>query len=154
MRRATAEDAEAIAAIWLAGWRESHAGHVPEALVAARTPASFRSRAAQRIDDAIVAVADATLAGFAMVAGDEVEQVYVDGAQRGTGVAALLLDEAQRLVAAAGHHTAWLAVIASNARARRFYERHGWTDDGAFDYPAKTEAGTVAVPCRRYVRAI
>jgi hypothetical protein len=36
----------------------------------------------------------------------------------------------------------------------RFYERRGWTDEGAFDYPAKTEAGTVLVPCHRYVRAV
>jgi len=125
LRRATAEDAEAIAAIWLAGWRESHLEHVPEALVAARTPTSFRTRAAQRIDDTTVAVTAGAIAGFVMVVGAEVEQVYVDGANRGTGVAALLLDEAQRLIAAAGHRSAWLAVIASNTRARRFYERHG-----------------------------
>lgn len=154
LRRARAEDAEAIAAIWLAGWRESHLGHVPETLVAARTPASFRSRAAQRLDDTTVAVVADAIAGFVMVVGAEVEQVYVDSAHRGTGVAALLLDEAQGLVAAAGYRRAWLAVIANNMRARRFYERRGWTDEGAFDYPAKTEGGPVLLPCHRYVRAV
>jgi ribosomal protein S18 acetylase RimI-like enzyme len=154
LRRARAEDAKSIAAIWLAGWRESHLGHVPEALVAARTPASFSSRAAQRIDDTTVACVGDAIAGFVMMAGDEVEQVYVDSAYRGTDIASLLLDEAQRLVAAAGHPRAWLAVIASNARARRFYERRGWTDEGAFNYPAKTEGGPVLLPCHRYVREV
>lgn len=154
MRRACAEDSEAIAAIWLAGWRESHLGHVPESLVAARTPASFRSRAAQRLDDTTVAVVAGAIAGFVMVVGAEVEQVYVDSAHRGTGVAARLLDEAERLVAAAGHRRAWLAVVANNTRARRFYERRGWTDEGGFDYPSKTESGPVLVPCHRYVRAV
>lgn len=154
LRRARAEDAEAIAAIWLAGWLESHLGHVPEALAAARTPASFRSRAAQRIDDTTVAVVAGAVAGFVMVVGDEVEQVYVDSGHRGGGVAALLLDEAQRLVAAAGHRQAWLAVVPSNARARRFYERRGWIDEGAFEYMAKTEGGPVQLPCHRYVRAV
>jgi len=116
LRRAMAADADVIAAIWLAGWRESHLDHVPEALVAARTPTSFRTRAAQRIDDTTVAVTADAIAGFVMVVGAEVEQVYVDGANRGSGVAALLLDEAQRVIAAAGHRMAWLAVIASNTR--------------------------------------
>src|SRR5262245_6446392 len=112
LRPARAEDADAIAAIWLAGWRESPLDHVPADLVAARTPASSGTRAAQRIGDTTVAVVAGAVAGFVMVAGDEVEQVYVDGAHRGTTVASLLLDEGQRLIAAAGHRRAWLAVVA------------------------------------------
>ena len=69
-----------------------------------------------------------------MVAGDEVEQVYVDRAFRGSGVAALLLDEAERQVAAAGHDVAWLAVVVGNARAQAFYARRGWTDEGDLAY--------------------
>jgi len=154
LRRAGAADADAVAAIWLTGWHDSHLGHVPEELVAARTAASFRARAAQRLGDTTVAVAADAIVGFIMVVGAEVEQVYVAGPHRGTGVAALLLDEAQRLVAAAGHREAWLAVITSNMRARGFYARRGWTDEGAFDYPAETERGLVLVSCHRYVRAV
>ena len=65
-----------------------------------------------------------------MVVGDEVEQVYVGATARGTGLAATLLSEAEAQVAAAGHDTAWLAVATGNARARRFYERCGWVDEG------------------------
>jgi hypothetical protein len=44
----------------------------------------------------------------------------------------------------------WLAVVAGNARARRFYERNGWRDAGAIDYAAEIRGGTLPVPCRRY----
>jgi ribosomal protein S18 acetylase RimI-like enzyme len=69
------------------------------------------------------------------------------------GVAALLLAEAERQVAAAGFAGAWLAVVPGNARARRFYERQGWHDAGGFDYEAATATGSVAVPCRRYAKS-
>jgi GNAT superfamily N-acetyltransferase len=85
-------------------------------------------------------------------AADAAEQVYVDRAARGSGVAGLLLTEVERQVAANGHHRVWLAVAAGNARARRFYERSGWIDDGGFDYQADGPDGPIAVPCHRYVR--
>jgi hypothetical protein len=62
-----------------------------------------------------------------------------------------LLDDAEERVGAAGHVSAWLAVVPGNARARRFYERRGWADDGPFDYLAP---GGIAVPCRRYVKRV
>jgi ribosomal protein S18 acetylase RimI-like enzyme len=161
LRRAIAEDGEAIARIWNDGWVDGHLGNVPPALVAVRTPQSFRSRAFERIDDTVVAVVtdapgapDEAVAGFVMVVDDEIEQVYVAGDHRGTGVATSLLAEAERLVAAAGHHQAWLAVAPGNTRARRFYERSGWRDEGAFGYAAAVANGTVEVPCRRYVKAV
>ncbi len=154
LRPARAEDAEAVATIWSEGWRDGHLGHVPEALVAVRTPESFRTRAAQRVADTVVADADGEVAGFVMVVGDEVEQVYVSARHRGSGVAAVLLAEAVRLVAAAGHRRAWLAVVPGNARARRFYARCGWTDEGPFDHSVVTPAGTIAVPAHRYVKGL
>jgi GNAT superfamily N-acetyltransferase len=80
--------------------------------------------------------------------------VYVAAAHRGTGVADALLAEAERLVAAAGHRRAWLAVVPGNARARRFYERRGWADEGPFEYAAATSAGTIAIPCHRYAKPV
>jgi len=154
IRPGTAEDAGAVAEIWRLGWRDGHLGLVPRELAEARTDASFASRSAQRVDDTTVAIVDGAVAGFVMVVDDEVEQVYVGSAYRGTGVADALLGEAERQVLARGHATAWLAVVAGNARARAFYERKGWSDEGAFDYAAATQDGTVAVPCRRYVKAL
>jgi GNAT superfamily N-acetyltransferase len=155
LRPARSSDGSDIAAIWHQGWRDGHLGHVPEALLAARTEESFRQRAAQRVGDAIMACVGQVVAGFIMVTGDEVEQVYVSPAHRGTGVAAVLLAEAERLVRAGGYSCAWLAVVAGNARARRFYERHGWADDGRIDYPAATVGGVaIRVPARRYVKQL
>ncbi|HYU84738.1 MAG TPA: GNAT family N-acetyltransferase [Kribbellaceae bacterium] len=154
LRPARPEDAPAVATIWYDGWLDGHLGHVPDELTAVRTPESFGPRAAQRAGDTTVAVVGDHVAGFVMVVGDEVEQVYVSRDVRGTGVAGALLAEAERLVAASGHDRAWLAVAVGNARARRFYERQGWTDDGPFDYDATTDSGSIPVPCQRYVKPL
>ncbi|TDD29798.1 GNAT family N-acetyltransferase [Kribbella turkmenica] len=153
-RPAVPADAEAVAAIWYAGWGDGHLGHVPDELVAIRTKESFWTRAAERVGDTTVAVVGDEVAGFVMVVGDEVEQVYVSRDHRGSGIAGVLLAEAERQVKANGHAEAWLAVATGNARARRFYERSGWTDTGAFDYPASADHGTLPVPCHRYTKQV
>ena len=89
-----------------------------------------------------------------MVVGDEVEQVYVSRKHRGSGIAGLLLDSAERQVAARSHNVAWLAVATGNARARHFYERRGWSDEGAFAYPAPGPDGPIDVPCHRYTKRV
>jgi GNAT superfamily N-acetyltransferase len=152
LRRARPDDGAEIAEIWYRGWCDGHLGQVSEELVAARTPESFRTRAADRIGDTTVAVADGAVAGFVMVVDDQVEQVYVAAAHRGSGMSDALMQEAERLVRENGHTRAWLAVVAGNARARRFYERCGWSDDGPFDYLAYSEEGPITVPSHRYVK--
>ncbi len=154
LRAARAEDATDIAEIWHLGWRDGHLGFVPKELVDVRTEASFRTRASERISDTTVASVDGAVAGFVMVVDDEVEQVYVAAAHRGTGVAKVLIGEAERQVRANGHTNAWLAVVAGNGRARAFYERAGWVDEGPFDYAAAAGDGTIAVPCRRYTKQL
>jgi GNAT superfamily N-acetyltransferase len=154
LRQAREDDAAAVAKIWYDGWRDGHLGHVPDDLVAVRTEESFQSRAADRVGDTVVAVVDDAVAGFAMVVGDEVEQVYVSEQHRGRGVAGILLAEAERLVAVSGNERAWLAVVDGNVRARRFYERNGWTDEGVFDYPAASAARPIPVPAHRYVKDV
>jgi GNAT superfamily N-acetyltransferase len=148
------EDADAIFEIWLLGWHDAHDGFVPQELVDVRTPASFRERASARIADTTVATVDDAVAGFVMVVDDEVEQVYVSSAHRGSGVARALIAEAERQVKANGHEQAWLAVVAGNGRARAFYERSGWVDEGGFDYDAAVEDRTIPVPCRRYTKLV
>ncbi len=154
LRPARADDAAAVAEIWRLGWRDGHLGDVPQELVEARTDESFRSRATARVAEMTVAEVDGDVAGFVLVAEDEVEQVYVDAAHRGTGVADALLLEAERQVRENGHTEAWLAVVVGNARARRFYERAGWRDDGPFGYEAAAETGPIVVPCHRYTKEL
>ena len=72
----------------------------------------------------------------------------------GTDLAPALLAEAERQVAAGGHEVAWLAVVAGNARARRFYERCGRHDEGELPYEVTAGGQTFVSPCRRYVKAV
>ena len=128
---------------------------MPDGLTAARTLAAFHERTPSRVADTSVAVADdGTLLGFVMVVGDEVEQVFVAPPGRGTGLASELLAEAERRVAANGHASAWLAVVVGNARARRFYARQGWSDDGDLPYEVTAGGTTFVSPCRRYVKQV
>ena len=153
IRPASHADMAAVADLWHEGWHDGHAGHVPDGLTAARTLTAFHERTPPRVTDTSVAVADdGTLLGFVMVVGDEVEQVFVARAGRGTGLASELLAEAERRVAAGGHASAWLAVVVGNARARRFYERQGWSDAGDLPYEVTAGGETFVSPCRRYVR--
>jgi putative acetyltransferase len=94
------------------------------------------------------------VAGFVTVVDDEVEQLFVAGPHRGTAVAGTLLDEAERQVAAQGYGQAWLAVVAGNARARRFYERRGWADGGDLPYEVSAGGATYISPCRRYLKRV
>jgi ribosomal protein S18 acetylase RimI-like enzyme len=152
LRPATPDDAPAVAAIWHAGWRDGHLGNVPDELVAARTEASFLPRAMERVPTTTVAEIDGVVAGFVTVIDDEVEQVYVSADHRGRGVADALMESAERHLARSGRPTAWLAVVAGNQRARRFYERRGWVDGGLFDHQAPDGERPLTVPAHRYVK--
>ncbi|MFE5311307.1 GNAT family N-acetyltransferase [Isoptericola sp. NPDC056605] len=150
LRPATADDTDAVARIWREGWADAHLGHVPAALVAARTPASFPERARGRVADTTVAVHGGAVVGFVMIAGDEVDQLYVDRAARGADVGGTLLRRAAQAVRDAGHSRAWLAVATGNAPARRFYARQGWVDEGRFAHRAPVPGGAVEVDCHRF----
>jgi ribosomal protein S18 acetylase RimI-like enzyme len=154
LRRATAADAPAVARIWFPGWCDAHLGNVPQPLIDVRQEETFEPRALEHVEHTTVAVVNGEVAGFVMVIGDEVEQVYVSADHRGSGVASALLAAAEREVAAHGHATAWLAVVAGNARARRFYERQRWTDEGLFEHQAPHPDGPVPVPAHRYTKPV
>jgi putative acetyltransferase len=149
-RRATADDVAAVARIWHIGWADGHVGNVPPELVQYRNATQFVSRARERLDTMWVVESRGQIIGFVVVKDDEVEQIYVDRAARGSGVAAMLLRKGEAEIRGAGHRHAWLAVVAGNQRARSFYSRLGWRDAGPFSYLAETEAGPLAVPSHRY----
>lgn len=153
LRAANPGDVEAIAGIWYRGWLDAHIGRVPEALVEHRQPVHFHELATKRVPLTTVATDVDRVVGFVTVHDDEVEQIYVDAAARGGGVANALLRHAEEGIASR-FDAAWLAVVAENARARRFYERNGWRDGGAFDYTAEASGGTILVPCRRYEKGL
>ena len=72
-------------------------------------------RTGQRVPATWVAEVAGSVVGFVVVIDDEVEQIYVAAPARGTGVAGMLLDRAEDVIAAAGHGVAWLAVVAGTS---------------------------------------
>jgi putative acetyltransferase len=157
LRPATVDDVEAVTAVFHEGWHDVHPGRVPDGLTERRTLDAFRDRVARRIaetDETTVAEVDGVVAGFIMVSADEAEQVYVDRAHRGTTVATLLLTEAERQIAAAGHDVAFLVVVRGNDRAHAFYTRQGWTDEGDVDYPVTALGEHFLSPCRKFTKRV
>jgi putative acetyltransferase len=154
IRAAAERDVASIAELWRAGWHDAHDGRVPDALLRHRTPESYPPRVRERLAHTTVAEVNGAVAGFAVTIDDELEQLYVDAAVRGTGVAQRLIAEAELVIAARGHAEAWLAVVAGNDRAIAFYGKSGWRDSGPFDYEAEIEGGTLPVPCRRLVKQL
>jgi ribosomal protein S18 acetylase RimI-like enzyme len=152
LRPAVPEDMATVADIWHRAWHTSHPGHVPNGLTAARNLAAFHDRTPARVADTTVAELDGVVVGFIMIDGDEVEQIFIDPARQGSGLASLLLTEAERQVAAAGYGVAWLAVAIGNTRARAFYEKRGWTNEEDLPYEVVAEGTTYISPCRRYVK--
>jgi ribosomal protein S18 acetylase RimI-like enzyme len=157
LRPATTADVDAIADLFHRGWHDVHPGLVPAGLTERRTPAAFHDRVEHRVaetDETTVAEVDGRVAGFVMVAGSEAEQVYVDRAFRGSGIAAILLTEAERQIAAGGHDVAWLAVVRGNDRAQALYAKQGWIDEGDVDYPVSALGEEFISPCRRLTKRV
>lgn len=152
VRRATIDDVDVLAAIWRDGWRDAHLGRVPAELEHERLSGSWRDEVTVRLAGTWVAEVGGVVVGFVTIVGDELEDIYVAAGSRGTGVATTLLRHGERVVRDAGFSSVWLAVVAGNERARRFYERHGWRDEGSFRHHARLHGGTIAVPARRYRR--
>lgn len=71
---------------------------------------------------------------FAFVAWDaasgEILRLYTHPRGWGRGAGRALLDRALDALRAAGHTVAWLHTEERNQRARRFYELHGWREEG------------------------
>lgn len=88
LRRASVADVEVITRIWHQGWRDGHLGHVPRAILPHRSRAAFRRRVPDQVPDTVVAVLGGQVVGFITVRDDEIEQLYVAEAARGTGTAA------------------------------------------------------------------
>ena len=153
LRPARADDVPVLARVWRDGWHDGHEGNVPDELVKHRTLEEFERRISDRVPSTTVAVITAAdgdpIAGFVVVIDDEVEQLYVASPARGTAIASHLLTAAEQVIFQ-HHERAWLAVVAGNVRARRFYERCGWRDFDAFDTLAEISEGVMAVPALRY----
>jgi len=148
LRRAVEADAEAIAALHVRSWQYAYRGQLPD---------SFLDHLSNEVDTRIdfwrthIATSysgrheiwaidvDAQLNGFAalgparddkMDSASELYAIYVDPDRWRRGLGSELLAHAARRFIGLGYSAAILWVLESNLRARRFYERAGWTLDG------------------------
>lgn len=161
------EDCEAVGVVRVRGWQFAYPGLVPQPYLDAMDPA--RDAAARRAQFAeggartvhVVAEREGAVVGWACcgphradaahTGGAELYAIYVLPGHLSSGVGRALLDEMIARATAAGHRTLRLWVLAGNTRARRFYEKAGFTFDGTED--TFRVAGS-PVPEVRYARRL
>lgn len=134
-------DTAAVVALWHQGWHDGHAAHLPEDVVAERTPETFAKRLAEMTEDGFVATIDGTVVAFAALWQDEVDQFYVARAARGTGLARRFLSVLEGALLERGVNLAKIQCAGGNARAHAFYTACGWRDGGLRDLPLWTADG-------------
>lgn len=139
VRRATTDDAEAIARVHAASWRETYGRFVDDPdtdpwFDVERRITMWRAELARRALSTVVATDDSGVIGFAAVQAvsepdavrpEELTMLYVLARAHGTGAGQALLD------AVLGDRPASLWVAADNPRAHAFYRRNGFVADGA-----------------------
>ena len=144
VRRARPEDAAAIAAVHVRTWQAAYE-HVFGAerlagLDAERRRLGWERALSERVDeeDVFVAEDDGEVVAFASCgpARDEpgegeVYAIYALPPAWGGGAAPELMDAALDALRGRGYPAAILWVLEDNPRARRFYEREGWSLDTA-----------------------
>jgi GNAT superfamily N-acetyltransferase len=154
VRDADPAETDALARVWHDAWRDAHDGIVPPGLVRIRTLQNFRDRMQAALDDVRVAGPPGAPVGFCMLKDDELHQLFVTAAARGSGVAGALIDDAEARLAGRGVATAWLACAIGNDRAARFYEKRGWHRAGTMVSQLDTPDGPFALEVWRYEKSL
>lgn len=154
LRNARTTEIDRLAHIWCDGWHDAHAQILPEELARVRTFESFLDRLRGALADVRVAEMSGEAVGFCMVKGDELHQLFVSAGARGSGVAAMLMADAEARLAEAGVATPWLACAIGNDRAARFYQKCGWHRIGTVPNPLSTPAGPILLSVWRYEKRL
>jgi ribosomal protein S18 acetylase RimI-like enzyme len=165
LRRATTDDAAAIARVHVETWRDAYRGQLPQAFLDALDPSVravfWRDTIAAATPDRCpwVAYVRSAIAGFISVgpsrdddadtAMGEVYAIYVNPPCWGRGVGRQLMAHGQRDLRSHGYGTATLWVLAGNERAIRFYEADGWRRDGGERTATMAGVGVAEVRYRR-----
>ncbi|RYB02324.1 GNAT family N-acetyltransferase [Lichenibacterium ramalinae] len=139
LRRATAADAGAVAALHVASWRSAYRGLLADAYLDGPVERERGTVWARKLaegaagSETVLACADAAVVGFVCFVldadplwGTLVDNLHADPARRGLGIGrALLAETARRAGLAAPLRPVHLFCLAGNAPARGFYERLG-----------------------------
>ncbi len=154
IRHASTGEIEALAKLWFEGWQDAHAEILPPKLRELRTLESFRERITDALDDVRTAGPKGGPIGFALIKDDELYQLYVGAAARGTGLAQRLMIDALDRIGAKGYPRAWLACAIGNERAARFYEKTGWHCERVMASQLPTQNGIFSLEVWRYEIAL
>lgn len=131
LRRMTTDDLDELLCIQCEG-AVAALGHIfPQGTHPFPTE-SIRARWIEEIaspdtDCFIVVGSSGEIAGFAATRADEFLHFGIAMHLWGSGLANTAHDDVLDHLSSQGRHRAWLRVFEHNGRARRFYERHGWT---------------------------
>lgn len=145
IRPADLSDASRIATIHVLSWRAAYRGLLPQPVLdglsieqgADRWTRTLR--ASDQDHRVLVAERGGKVVGWASFgpgrdAGHEhegeLQAIYIDPETFSTGVGHALITAAEDHLARSGFRVAYLWVLGGNDRAARFYERHGWIEDG------------------------
>ena len=148
VRDATANDVVVLADVQVRTWQKAYRGIVPQRHLDQMDPARRQQGWRQIVQnpgpaDTLVAEHKSQgVVGFIHVSpsrdtdtdpqlAGEVQAIYLLPEYWGQGVGRLLMDAGLRRLAESGYREYVLWVLATNDRARRFYETGGWRPDGA-----------------------
>ena len=154
VRDAEEQEVGQLARLWYDGWQDAHTQIVPEALIPLRTLESFEERLRAALSSVRVAGLLNAPVGFSMIKGDELYQLYVSAHARGSGVAAVLIDDVEARLAESGVEVAWLACAIGNERAAKFYEKRGWRRVGNMMNELETSEGIFPLEVWRYEKRL
>jgi GNAT superfamily N-acetyltransferase len=143
-----------LAKIWFDGWQDAHARILPAELARLRTLQSFEERLRAVPTGVRVAGAVGAPVGFYFLKGAELYQFFVSFSARGSGIAAVLMTDAEARLDESGVHTTWLACAIGNDRAARFYEKCGWLRTGTVTDYVEVPGGTFALEVWRYEKSL
>lgn len=153
----TEDDIDAVSEIRVRGWQYAYVGMVPQHYLDAMSPEEdaaerrgFFSRSRSFLDNLVAEEPDGRITGWAAVGpvrtdegppkspcrpGEtgELYALYVHPERIGTGTGRALMEAALAVGRRRGHPLLTLWVLGDNTRARRFYEKAGFTPDGATD---------------------
>lgn len=146
VRSAVPADALAVAKSHVRSWQVGYAGLIAQDYLDALQPEERAGRYRfERMDEfegpyTLVAAEHGIVCGHVTVGRSrerehddcgEIWSLYVDPVRWGIGIGSTLVAAACQHLRQAGYDMAYLWVLSTNARARRFYARAGWCVEGS-----------------------
>lgn len=145
IRRATIQDADAIAAIHVKSWQHAYKGILPQHFLDSISLAQRKERRAQLLSqndpsqEHLVAILKGKVIGFCdlgpsfdrrLLETGEVYGLFIDPDNMGKSAGTTLLSMAERVLEQRGYKWATVWVLTLNQPGRVFYEKNGWQFDG------------------------